>query len=208
MNRREFLKKSLALGSSALGIGFIASIIDKSNKNTNQTKREYQNFTEELLKTNSGITNQEASTNFTSPEKDTFFEQLTKDVKSAPYDLSDYKLGSFDCTNEGALLYDCLKKKGYEVKVVLGSRDSNILDYNNHMLLLVGKVNGVKYTQDKGEIDVSGYWIEPTTKEVFKTLPEYCEFEVMRVYEDYRDIPWIKKEFIYPSDLFKRCLST
>lgn len=108
---------------------------------------EYQNFTKELFKPNSGITNQEASANFTSAEKDTLFEQLKKDVKSAPYDLSNYELGSFDCTNEGSLLYDCLKKKGYEVKVVLCSRDSNIRDYNNHMLLLVGKVNGVKYSR-------------------------------------------------------------
>lgn len=63
-------------------------------------------------------------------------------------------------------------------------------------------------TRDKGEINVSGYWIEPTTKEVFKTLPERYGYEVMKVYEDYRDTPWDKKEFIYPSDLLKRCLST
>ena len=46
--------------------------------------------------------------------------ELTELLEDAPYEISDYRIGVFDCSNESALLYDFLTARGYHSTVVIG----------------------------------------------------------------------------------------
>lgn len=114
--------------------------------------------------------------------------QLKEDVAAAPYNISDYEMDRFDCSNMAALLHDWLELKGYDVKVFVGM--GNIY---GHIWLLVG---GYKYVISSSEgrevvLKNNSYWVEPTGKTIFKDLHDvygdfYDGFRIT-ILDDYRE---------------------
>lgn len=115
-----------------------------------------------------------------------FEEQLKAHVDEVPYDVRDYRLGEFDCTNMAALTHDTLEDKGYDVKIVKGENGGYT---NNHAWVLIVA----------GGVD---YHIETTAKEVFKDKYPH-EFGVVEVYDDYggHNCGWLFSEWQYESYL-------
>jgi hypothetical protein len=66
----------------------------------------------------------------------------------------EYYLGTFDCSNMTALLYDFLTEKGYKCKIIFGINPSSLfVAYGWHVWLIAEK-NGKKF------------WIEPIWKSI------------------------------------------
>ncbi len=47
--------------------------------------------------------------------------ELTELLLNAPYEIDDYKIGVFDCSNESALMHDFLTAHGYNCTIVIGA---------------------------------------------------------------------------------------
>jgi len=69
---------------------------------------------------------------YTKPIVGTWFERLQVDITAAPYNVSDYQIHSFDCSNMCGLLHDWLEEKGWNVKIYIGERNGG-----SHAWLLV-----------------------------------------------------------------------
>jgi hypothetical protein len=80
--------------------------------------------------------------------------QLIDDVRDAPYDVKDYKLHVFDCSNMSALMIDYLTEKGYSVKLIVV-----VAPKFSHAFVLV-------------IIDGNDYYVESTSKRVFTVLTD------------------------------------
>jgi len=71
--------------------------------------------------------------------------EVIEDVKSCPYNTSEYVRGVFDCSNMAKMLYDYLTEKGHHCVVVYV--ENRTYDIKHNFLF------------------VDGYAIEPTTKD-------------------------------------------
>ena len=71
--------------------------------------------------------------------------KIMNDVKSCPYNISEYVRGVFDCSNMAAMLYDWLSEKGHRCRVVY--------------------IENWTYDIKHNFIFVDGYAVEPTTKD-------------------------------------------
>jgi len=123
---------------------------------------------------------------------------LINAVNEAPYNVSDYELGVFDCTNEGALLHDWLEERGYDVKVVVG-RNGNTYT-SGHLWLIVGNVDYIvkSHSETRVVLEEGSYWVEPMFKLVMEDLPEWYHFRDIRVFEEPKDVYfWPQNEFEY-----------
>jgi len=67
------------------------------------------------------------------------------DVKSCPYNISEYVKGIFDCSNMAAMLYDWLSERGHHCRVVY--------------------IENWTYDIKHNFIFVDGFAVEPTTKD-------------------------------------------
>ena len=71
--------------------------------------------------------------------------KIMNDVKSCPYNISEYVKGIFDCSNMAAMLYDWLSERGHHCRVVY--------------------IENWTYDIKHNFIFVDGFAVEPTTKD-------------------------------------------